>query len=388
MAAQNGHLPGSGLLAGLLGILLTVSGAGAAPGPDPATELPAAFAARALSLSPADYRTPQGRERLLDRLDLSPAELVRYRAQLRRAPPAGFVIKPAREGLPCLVAASGSYEARATATRFIDLIADYPYQPFRGQRAGYERMVTLHELGHCFEHYGGVRGETFADVFALLLLACESVDSREFVARQWLMRLLALSEADTSHFSLPALRYLARYRPRQAELCHAPERLLAEAHAVVAASEQGFAGGDRNAIVRQSRYLTLSLMAYFDGLNQIALAGDVSDRGEALYDRISARKAATEDELARLSESLEPGDVYGLGELVLSLAQAMYTVRELNDDLFNPVQVAAFRSDVRALFRASHLDPLAEVAEASDEGWLQALAARRCDRAYCLAGMP
>ncbi|MBI2380225.1 MAG: hypothetical protein HYV16_05695 [Gammaproteobacteria bacterium] len=337
--------------------------------------LSAWIGAPVLLLAPADYREPARRERLLDALGLASAPRERYRRALARAGNAGFMLRPLAADLPCLLAVEGSYDERALAPHFVDLLGDYPYQAYRGRPALYTRMVLYHELGHCFETESGPRSEAFADVFAMLVLACEDGPDGEALPRQVLSRLLALAEGDTSHYSLPALAALRAWRAGLPGECDSGADLLQLSRDIVGVA----ASRPPPELARSSLYLALSLALYFDAQNLAVLDRDTRDAAEALREAVMLREARHRARKQDLDEAQRPGDAHAQEQLALSLAQAMYDLRRLNDDLYNPVQLALFRREVEDLYRVLGLRPEApSAAEDSDEIWLAKLRRRPC----------
>ncbi|PVZ70592.1 hypothetical protein [Pelagibaculum spongiae] len=274
--------------------------------------------------------------------------LARYQRGLSQATQAGFSLKIPGEYLPCMISLPGSYQSHVETPALIELLTEYPYNPWQGQAEAFNKMVLFHEIGHCFENLpDSASAERFADLFAVLMLGA----SEHTMQRQLNGRFFSLLKGDQQHFSNLALQKMFQDIATQYEPL--PLDTVVSLATRYATQQQELSQVDR-----WVEYLRLHWAVMLDQQDLNIIGNDTSDDMEALRDQFISRYQQNLQIIYQIDESFDPNDYHEIKNLIISMAQQMLSVRLQRGELENQVQQGLFLADINLLFTSYGFTPI------------------------------
>ncbi|MCO7226938.1 hypothetical protein [Pleionea sp. CnH1-48] len=294
----------------------------------------------------------------------------RYEQGLLQTIHAGFALKqPDHLKLPCIISVGSSFEHHVERGGLVAGLFDYNYHPYSDKASEYEKMVLLHEIGHCFENYDDVYAEAYADVFAYLVLNMEHQAS-EFLERQTSMRTMELLEGDSLHYSAHALNLVKEHKANKPDSIARASKIAHDMiQTMITAVKKDLKANRWFAEFTQNQ-LQIKLVDY--QINR--LIDKVDDYSEARRDYLTEARVDLIKRRVELEQFTQMYKNYR-AEMVQQVVEQMYRERETRGDLYNEVEISAFRNDVETLLNT--VDPEQTILsqfiteKLNDEQWMK-----------------
>jgi len=275
----------------------------------------------------------------------------------------GFSVKqPDNLNLPCVVSVGEGYQELVANGGVFNQLTRYNYHPFQNLERDYQEMVLWHEVGHCFETYGGVLGEVYADLFAVLARS-QKIPTTQALQQQIRMRRQEFFDGDALHYSSEFLTYLqpAIRSLRLDSMTDMPTLV----HLLVADTLRHMKPSAR--WEKWADWSQDKLAVKYTDILLRKLKHPLSDREEAIYDQLIAVREQLKTDLS--SRALAVNQQQATPVYLQQIISDMVYIRASRNDLFNELQVVELRSDVEQLAIALGEPALAR-SELSNDLWL------------------
>ncbi|NVJ50274.1 MAG: hypothetical protein HWE11_07810 [Gammaproteobacteria bacterium] len=276
----------------------------------------------------------------------------------------GYTLKqPDNLTLPCIVSVGSGYHSHVDRGGLFNQMTRYNYHPFSNREEAYQTMVLWHEVGHCFETYGGVEGEVYADLFAILAHK-SSIHRQTALQHQVEMRRQEFFDGDELHYTAEQLMQLAALIDHAGDTERQQPQFVHWLMAVIMLPDGAVNAPSGTAELARNRLAikyTEQLLAQ--------LKPPLSDRQEQAYWQLTAMKNSFQQALAATAK---PQRHQARIQLKFrALVADMYRIRMRRDDLYNDLQWNEFREDVEFIASAMGLSP-SHSANDDNQSWLKA----------------